>query len=116
MTLLTATGGTTPFNGRDDGGVEFGEMWRVLEVKHWWKRVGQGAGQDENRNPSSRGKGNRGGSAQPTAAMTNECHEHDAMTVCVREVACLNSILDVQGHVHAFPVSVQTGNGGEESS
>lgn len=47
--------------------------------------------------------------------MTSECHEHDAMRVllgyekskvCAKK-HCLNVILDVQGHVHAFPVSFQ---------
>lgn len=50
-------------------------------------------------------------------AMTSECHEHDAMRVLLVAMKkeqgvyvkkhCLNVILDVQGHVHAFPVSFQ---------
>lgn len=98
-------------------------IWRnvrrrvLLEVKAERVEVGQ----DKNRNPSSRrgGKGNRWRrrySSQPTIRRDDErmsrtrrnesaaCYEKKK--VCVKK-QCLNIILNVQGHVHAFPVSFQ---------
>lgn len=80
MTLLTATGGgDAPFNGETKAAWNLAKCG-ALEVEHWWK--GSTEGQAKTKIEILVAEGTETEAAQPTA-MTSECHEHDAMSVCV---------------------------------